>query len=428
MKHSILLAAIALLVMASCSQEEMSVRQDQGLLPQESVAHISKDRARSRLSKVLAATSSVSTRALPSSIDEGIALGKNQKPLTRGDEDEAWYYYFTINNGEQFAIMGAKPEMPDLLAIGNGTPSWEDETSLVPNPERWDIGNLVPIDTTPQIAVPDSIITVYGDMYFPHPVGSTPTYLCPVTWDQDKPFNKFCIDTKTMPGIKANAGCVPLAVLQMFAAEGVRPVGYKDFLIDWDLLLSCPTKQSMLENDSASDHAARLMMILGNEDNLDVTYSYDGAYLSTAYHGDVIRTLRNFGFCKPGENKYFDSSLLNAELDRGYPVIMSGLANGEDVGHEFLVHGMIRGYRDVYRYSSSTGQMQPEHEVEMFYFYQVNWGWGGRSDGYYIEHGFRPGHSDSLNPDGNPPYTDQEKYDYTYYRRMIVGVQKTNEK
>ena len=135
MNKKIVLAVSLLLVMVSCSQGDLPIHQNQGLLSQESVSHISKEKARSRLSKFLSTTNG-GTRAFNPSIGEGIALGKNQKPLTRGNEEEAWYYYFPINNGEQFAIMGAMPEMPDLLAIGNGSPSWEDETSFVPNPER----------------------------------------------------------------------------------------------------------------------------------------------------------------------------------------------------------------------------------------------------------------------------------------------------
>lgn len=420
------MAASLLLVMVSCSQEEMPLRQDDNLFSQEVTTYIPKSKARTRLAKFLT-SKSVGTRAFPASIDEGIAIGKDRNLLTRGDEQDAWYYYFSINNGEQFAIMGAKPEMPDLLAFGNGTPSWEDETSFVPNPERWDIGNLVPIDTTPQIAVPDSIITVYGDMCFPDTIKSTPTYLCPVTWDQDAPFNKFCPPTKEWPDIKANAGCVPLAVLQMFAAEGIRPAAYKDFVINWDLLLSCPTKQSMIDNNVASDHAAELMMILGNDDNLKVSYSSNGQWNSTADPWYITPTLSNFGFSNPGNYVEYSKETrdsLNADLSRGYPVIMGGHEKGVYEGHQWLVHGMIRGYREVRHYSALTGAALPEYEVQVFYFYQINWGWGGRADGYYIETGFEPGHPDYLNPDNNPPYPGQNGINYGYSRKMQIGVQK----
>ena len=423
----ILFVVVMLLIMTSCSQGEMPVRQDEFLPVTEAVSHITQDKARSRLAKFLAANN-VTTRSSSSSIGEAIALGKDQKPLTRSEEDEAWFYYFPIDNGAKYAIMAAKPEMPDVLAYGEGTPSWEDGTSYVPNPERWDITNLIPVDTLPIIGTDeDSIITVYGDMYFPEIKGSTVTDLCPVKWDQNDPFNKYCPSTKRWPNIKALAGCVPLAVAQMFAAENCRPVGYGDFIIDWDLLLSCPDVPSMKADTVALNHLARLLVILGKKENLDAEYSSNGEYLTTAYHTDVIRTLRNFGFHDPGVNRLFDRETLIKELNRGYPVIMSGSVEGEPVGHEFLVHGYLRGYREVRRYSAKNHHIISS-ETEIYYFFQINWGWGGRCDGFYIETGFRPGHGEYYNPANNPDYPDQHKYDYTYYREMIVGVKKTPEK
>lgn len=99
------------------------------------------NQARKRLTKVLVIMEPA-TRSLPAHIGEGVALNKDKKVLTRAQEDNAWYYYFSINNGEKFAIMSARNDLPELLAIGNGTPDKNDPSALVPDTSLWNINNI----------------------------------------------------------------------------------------------------------------------------------------------------------------------------------------------------------------------------------------------------------------------------------------------
>lgn len=381
--------------------------------------------AKERLTRILPKLSVITRASGDNAIGAGIALSKNQKPLTRAQEEEAWYYYFPIDNGKEFAIMGARPEFPQLLAFGEGTPDFDSPSGVIPNPDQWNINAAIDIpswnDSGVVIGPTDTIRIVRGEPIFPS-VGIEPANLCPVKWDQNKYFSIYCYPT--IPGHSdwhTNACCVATSVAQFFAAEKCRPAGSDSISINWNLLLSCPDTLTLRDNPTAIDHIARLLVELGKPYNLAVSYASHGPWTSTAEHGyNITRTLENFGFKKGGTKMEFDENLVKEELNRGYPVITSGRGQGKPVGHCFLIHGVMTTQTPVTVYLGAT---VIDNYFETTVYFQCNWGCSGAGDGYYLATGFNPNTGPVYNPEDNQSMP-WPLGDLSYYKYIQYGVEK----
>ncbi len=96
--------------------------------------YVSPTEARSRHAVIL---SSQNTRSAGVTIGDCTPLDKKGNPITRAD-DETWYYVFhTSGEKPGFAIMGARRDIPELLAMGDGNPNFRDSEAMIPDPSCW---------------------------------------------------------------------------------------------------------------------------------------------------------------------------------------------------------------------------------------------------------------------------------------------------
>ena len=427
MRKTLLLFGVIALLLIGCSQNDIPVIPDNPTEASVPTRHVSMQTAKERLREILPEMT-VQTRS-SFTIDDGIAFNNHRQPLTRAQEDEALYYYFPIDNGNQYAIMSARSELPQLLALGNGSPDVETLDELIPDVKDWSVAtvgyNISVTDSGGTIGgITDPPVVVRGNpVFIPIAVGvpdTTINNLCPVKWDQNVGFNQFCPDIPDEPGVKTNACCVATAVAQLFANEKCRPSGSANFAIDWELLLSCPDATSMRNNPEALRHIAELLIELGLPENLDVTYHYDGKYLSVASSSDIGRTLKNFGFKNEGKLVDFTQESVINEFKRGYPVIISGRSENARVGHSWILHGYKVAEVPVYVYQGANIIAQwTEYET----YFQCNWGCSGMGDGYFHAMGFDPQTGRVHNPEHMPdcPYP---MGDLSYHKRVLVGVEK----
>lgn len=391
---------------------------DDGLLsPQHEVdapcpsIHVSMKEAAEQLSQLLPTLTFKTRSASPGIIGQGIALGKEQQPLTRSEED-VWFYYFPINGGEQFAIMSAHKDLPALLAIGNDRPNWEVPSASVPNPMRWNISASVRAAEERNQTIADSIRATIGDSgtitdevtivrgtpYLVYSAGVEPTDLCPVKWGQDDPYNRLLPMNPHHPAYHSKTCCVATAVAQLFANEKMRPSTYNGYTYDWNLLANCPDSLSIAQNPTATEQICHLMKDLGVPNNLNVDYTtYE--WTTTALPGNVTRTLKNFNVYNPGQYMTYSTNLVIEDLKRGYPVIMGGWSETSPVGHSWIVHGMITMCTPIYVY---VGEEMYDSFEEYEYYFDMNWGWNSVGDGYYLETGLNPSRAADFNPHNYP--------------------------
>lgn len=438
-KLPFLACLLYVLLLGACTSEDVIIPPQADENSSGPVARISMRTASERLARLLPAFTTVTRSGSTGDIGPGVALDKDQKPLTRSDESEAWFYYFPIDGGKRFAIMSARTDLPEILALGNDRPNWEVPSASVPNPMRWNISATVRAAEERNRAIADSlkaggssgdigigkedtVVIVRGTPYVVYAAGVEPTDLCPVKWGQDPPYNSLCPPNRFHPVHLSKTCCVATAVAQLFACEKMRPASYRNYTFDWDLLVSCPDSSYMWRNPEALSQVSRLMFELGSKENLNVKYS-EFEWVSTAYPQNITRTLRNFGVHEPGSLRNYSTSLVIEDLKRGYPVIMNGYNPVDLSGHTWVVHGMLTMATPVYVY---VGKELSEVLYEYEYYFDVNWGFDSVGDGYYIETGFNPSRPADFNPH-NYPFNEKGwgGDDLNSYKSIQYGVKMT---
>lgn len=178
------------------------------------------------------------------------------------------------------------------------------------------------------------------------------------SWSQNYPYNYYCPQN-------CIAGCVPVAMAQILAFWGYPSTlpamsGYSDQNGHY---LEALSSRSINYSNMTADDAAWLVRYAGQA----VKASY--GQTSTGAPSTVIPStfVNVFGFGGNPLNIYrnaYNSSdwddLLYNELSKGRPFILNGqVGNDPNNGHSFICHGYSQGY------------------------YAVNWGWGGKDNGYF---------------------------------------------
>lgn len=212
------LVAALLLLLGACSNDVLDLGTDtttnNANAPR---GFVSMDQAKARLANIVnqlnSQTSDVSQRfpAVTLSRLTGVALGADMKPLTRTDDQTQAGCYLLRMDNDMFAIMSATTSRPELLAIGNGYPNFEDSTALVPNPYYWDpkvtVGDTASVD-------PNRCDTMFEEpLYVDYRVVQRD--LVPVKWGNKVPFNdklRLVKSKWTGDSVHAAVGCVGVAV------------------------------------------------------------------------------------------------------------------------------------------------------------------------------------------------------------------------
>ena len=89
---------------------------------------------------------------------------------------------------------------------------------------------------------------------------------------------------------------------------------------------------------------------------------------------------------KDWEEYNSDTCLLEALSDR-HPIVMTGIRN-DSIGHMWVVDGYLKMTITEYLYAG-IGQTGPTTYQEIYN--HVNWGWDGRSNGYFLSNIFNVG-------------------------------------
>lgn len=227
-------------------------------------------------------------------------------------------------------------------------------------------------------------------------------------WDQREPYNRMCPSYNNQ---RCLTGCVATAVAQVLKFYGC-PTQLKAAIPAYNT----PTfnlRQSAIEAGTSYDWAnmrdaytgaegaaeanavAKLMYHVGCALSMDYGTGASSASLNptilTNCFGldkETTRAVSRFNY----DLAAWDD-MLYGELAAHRPVLYSGQSSGG--GHEFVIHGYEDG------------------------LYQVNWGWGGMSDGYFDITILNPGNSG-----GAGASTTGDGYNYAC--DMVIGLQPDN--
>lgn len=212
-----------------------------------------------------------------------------------------------------------------------------------------------------------------------------------VNWNQSGAYAQYC--PVNNEGKRALVGCVAVAMAQAMSVVRypVHPVGqiaYEDDDMglvkvvfdkepdyDWEQILSGAGNKS---------EVARLLFHCGAALRMDYGVNASGAYLK-----NVPKSLKTYFSYPKGVAFYVRDSyqgdwkaLILGELQEGRPVVYSGYDPMGSYGHAFNLDG----------YDGSNS-------------FHINWGWGGKNNGYFSLDNLRDG-----------------KYDYRDAHQVVVGL------
>lgn len=203
-------------------------------------------------------------------------------------------------------------------------------------------------------------------------------------WNQSKPYNNNCPEYQ--PGKKSSTGCVATAMAQVMA--------YWRFpeSFNWDNMLpNYATLEGQNATQTQINAVATLMQMCGQA--IDMEY---GESSSASLSAVPVALASRFGynngirFVYRNQMNYAEwAELLRNELRNGRPVLYRGASSS--TGHCFVIDGFN----------------------EQGYFH-VNWGWGGKSDGWY--------RFTMLTPPNLGAGGGNSSDGYNYKQAMLVGV------
>ncbi len=226
-------------------------------------------------------------------------------------------------------------------------------------------------------------------------------------WNQCKPYNNLCPTVNYSSGMqaygnRAPSGCVATATAQLMnyyrwpergtgshsyvcrvtydnSWQGYRTTlsaNFSESTYDWDAMADVyyfeggdyntvyarglDDAQGTVATQAQQNAVARLMSDLGVA--LEMSYGTKGSGAMSEDVPKVLATYFHYGRGVFLQRDYFDGdwdACLRQELDEARPLYYSGQAN--DGGHAFVLDGY-----------DTDG------------YFHVNWGWGGRSNGYFV--------------------------------------------
>lgn len=198
------------------------------------------------------------------------------------------------------------------------------------------------------------------------------------TWEQRNDYNQ------AFPKVNGSlppAGCGPVAAGQIMY-HYKHPATYA-----WNAML--PGK--------ATPQTAQLLYDIARKSKYTVTCNSDGYPTGTGVTApDLADAMKSMGY--HAKSMEHDSRKVDAELDNGRFIIMTGRNKDATVGHAWVCAGrQTETYSDYYVcYTLTEKRIMNEIERSPLYTFTAsslyyNWGWGGQYDGFYTAEYPSPG-------------------------------------
>ena len=169
----------------------------------------------------------------------------------------------------------------------------------------------------------------------------------------------------------ASCGCVVTAVAQIMVANKYpmqNNIIFDGKPCNWQDMETVYTYENynLPLDTTAFDQVAHFVRELGKHDNVKIRYGDSDGAESRGYAEGAQRTFQNYGYRDVDKHLGFGKNkrkIADKNLRAGRPVYLDG--NGKHSGHAWVLDGL-------------KGD-----------FYHINWGWYGKSDGYYKKGVFR---------------------------------------
>ncbi len=329
-------------------------------------------------------------------VTNGRALDSEGKILTRADMNEACVYIFDIDTIGGYAIMGVRPELPELIAICNGDPTKNDSTPDNVSSYLGMIRDSLKVETGP------IVIDKPGEEMYR--VKGKTTYrivnLSPVTidhaWGYKPPFSVawYCADMRPVEqGDPTWCGNIALSLLMVHpnyrldgdtinydnyrTIEQINKLKGRDYWLFKGLSMQIFAVSGYFPGFRTRQNCGYNKLTIGDE-------------LSAGFS--------NLGYREVGSLKSFNVEHIVDEIAGGHPILM--LSNE---AHIWITSQIIAQDCPIHIVGKETGKIY-ETFTSTTYLLQCNWGLEGKYNGYYDTHFFTHTESDLEIHDGMPDY------------------------
>lgn len=331
--------------------------------------------------------------------DAGTASMAAKAPARGGNTETAAYYIF--NSSNSFVIASGDDRMPEVLGYSEGSTF---DANDMPDGLK-DLLECYQVEAARLTSDNDGL---------PMPNGSiSRSPIAPLLkskWNQNAPYNNLCpIYDGTN---RAVTGCVATAMAQvMYYHKWPASINYsipayttKSKGISMPALSASgfPSMSAMTDNYSwdasgtAATAVAKLMLYCGQSLQMDYNKSSGAATANIPVMLNTYFRYANTGRYVRRENYTAEdwASLIYTELAAKRPVVYRGSAyNGG--GHSYIVDGI-----------DASG------------LFHINWGWSGKSDGYFL--------LTNLNPDDQGAGSSVSNDGYIVGSAMVIGITPEN--
>ncbi|MCQ2143081.1 MAG: C10 family peptidase [Bacteroidales bacterium] len=447
MKNRLLfLTAVALFITAcffqSCDKDGLEQKSTVQLPQHVTRNYRSVDAALSILNDFLTSNDAPTKAVAPRSISNVTVYYGVKTKAAMSNETVPIAYLVNFENECGFAVLGAHPKLPGIIAISDcgkilddlsvvykDRPCqylWEgdveDGTEPLLNsidpycPEDGDYYSLAhKIDTLSSAFIRDGLdttIRLIGDTVS-HGGGSTPPSRLYVerspfltySWGQTAPYNKYCFRNVNQ-NAHAATGCSTTALAMIMAYNEFPMLIVNHYLIDWPEMKTHMTADSLSE--LGQEYVALLMGSIFN--NVDKwTALWDGEPYTMITPEQIKDWMEEMCYSNP--TKLSSSELdfdmrheINDMLQLNLPVFISAIPNtGLSSSHSWVIDGG--------KYESDTSNN---------YLYHFNFGWERYGNGYFSINCLKPSSPVELDDD-DYGVVDDDVYDH-HFRVITYGV------
>ena len=301
------------------------------------------------------------------------------------------FYVFNQPEGQGFVIVSA--DVRAYTVLGYSDSGCWDENDLPDNARAWleqYKQDLEVLDQTSDYVAASTQQTAYT------PVAP----LCATKWNQNAPYNNLCPSWQTG---HAAAGCVAVAGAQImkyhaYPEHGIGSHSYKwanengdsielsadyaNTTYDWTNMLNTYGSSATL---AQKDAVATLIYQCGVA--CDMVYGKSSSANSSTLARELINTFSYDKSIRPLYKDYAGETVLLEAIQQDLlaerPVLVRGRTT-DNTGHAFVCDGM-----------DADGLMH------------INWGWGGKSDGYFRLSALAPSSQGTGGSSTNKAYTEQ---------------------
>lgn len=234
-------------------------------------------------------------------------------------------------------------------------------------------------------------------------------------WGQGSPY-------KDRTGAKY-AGCTVVAVAQVMTYNKF-PSHINGIRMPYD---SLSTSSSISNNSIYADTVAILFEDIYKDCGAK-NYGNSGSLL---WPKDVLPYLERLGYQNVKINRHpsnFNIGLVYNSLSRGYPVIISALNSDNNLGdvfdgninaHTWVIDGYVRQIRRGRKIGEKSGDDYGS-KSETRELVHCNWGWNGRSDGYFYPGIFSENKQVAYIENDTVKQSSNEGNNYRYFYRIIT--------